>query len=1222
MSRADLIDIESRDEGQCTTGPSIARSALRTYDDSPSSPVSPSAIIDIYVDPVRGSDAAGVDGRSAPFRTLTRALREVPHAPIGDATFTPSNSYVIHLWPGTYTARAEDSYMAGGTGPAGTDPFGAEFQGGTTVAFDQRKGTRDLPIVIQAAHPSERPLLNFRLSFRSVQHVHLKNLCVEIPEDMASTGDDAVHIARVPRDRSAAEGDLPTHHVLIRGCEINGGGVRPPRTDDDADTMASPAARSVSGEVVKVNQCQSVFIERCEIYGTAAGNGNCVDFVAVQFGHVVDCDLHDSQTDWAIYAKGGSAFIRIEGNRIHDSAKGFSAGEGTDVASLVPPWWHYEAYAVQFVNNIVYNTAGAGVNVQGGYDVLVAHNTLYNVGLGEGMTSSQMVSLAYGRRNCNARSAECTDWLSLPAGQQAWATTSRDDADMVPNRYVYILNNILLMDTSVVSGFNVFSIANAIPDTSAAGFEGDRDAAHMPTARYPDATSLPFPLQADRDLDVRGNFVGIVGMTAPIPQDTLIDPDYSQSAAFYDGFRTAASPNRNDGQSPALNTAGGRDDFLNPTPGGNVFQPETTSKVVSPLPGPVGTWEADLPALPSSLADGTPVPARDAPWATMHDVYLDLDKVCRRSDRLPGARVRGPVTDNYVRDWTLGPATGSYDDGREPSTHADFFTTSDVWNQRASATPHFNSSGQPVNETPQYGAGTAPNNIMFARVSRNVAGVASAGTAEFLFSEFGTGGNYVSLGTAPFSFAAADRQTSASLPWHLDATTSTHMCLAAQISADDDPFVPPTLVGLAPGWPERDTMVLNDNNKAQRNIFESPIPMSAGGSSGGGGAGAGASVSGITFYAVAHNAATYTRDMHLRCRTVAGAEQPPADEAKWLRSARVGIVGEGKGEGPSPFRPGETITLRRMQPGENRWVGLTVEAPNFKSAALPPLVLEEIVDGGVVNGFSVAARPAPLAFVVEDNLASHVGVLSRAAAAFGSEAAARESLRAAVLLKSFTDEARRRWWLLRLLALLWQLVARLLGLKPRPGGEVRLSSYAGFFVGGQPLLDAVASALLEAAGGDVFGVREALAALNDAAARRDVVNVALAHASLLNKLDALMTMLQKAQGDPADVLQNVRWQSDLYDRTPKLRETALAASVREACQSFMRGFTAGEVREADFPDFVRASLPSLVETDRLFAGGGLEARIKELERSLGSARAAQKAHREYLLALQSLAAQN
>jgi hypothetical protein len=44
---------------------------------------------------------------------------------------------------------------------------------------------------------------------------------------------------------------------------------------------------------------------------------------------------------------------------------------------MVPPWLQYEAYAVRVTNNAVSQTAGAALGVAGGYDVLVAYNTVY-----------------------------------------------------------------------------------------------------------------------------------------------------------------------------------------------------------------------------------------------------------------------------------------------------------------------------------------------------------------------------------------------------------------------------------------------------------------------------------------------------------------------------------------------------------------------------------------------------------------------------------------------------------------------------------------------------------------------------------------------------------------------------------------------------------------------------------------------------------------------------
>src|SRR5262249_29891330 len=92
-------------------------------------------------------------------------------------------------------------------------------------------------------------------------------------------------------------------------------------------------------------------------------------------------------------------------------------------------------------------------------------------------------------------------------------------------------------------------------------------------------------------------------------------------------------------------------------------------------------------------------------------------------------------SDFYVRRWT-GTAS-SFDNGAEPSTHADFFDTSDVWNQVGSAPEAPSASGYVPGENAQrIGA-----NHAFVRVSRRAAAAAAAPsttvTAHFFAADFG-----------------------------------------------------------------------------------------------------------------------------------------------------------------------------------------------------------------------------------------------------------------------------------------------------------------------------------------------------------------------------------------------------------------------------------------------------------------------------------------------------
>lgn len=73
-------------------------------------------------------------------------------------------------------------------------------------------------------------------------------------------------------------------HILLRTTTIRG--------------LGTIANYDVPQEVLKANQCQHVYIENCDISGAWE---NAVDFVAVQYGHVVGSRIHRSG-DWATCA--------------------------------------------------------------------------------------------------------------------------------------------------------------------------------------------------------------------------------------------------------------------------------------------------------------------------------------------------------------------------------------------------------------------------------------------------------------------------------------------------------------------------------------------------------------------------------------------------------------------------------------------------------------------------------------------------------------------------------------------------------------------------------------------------------------------------------------------------------------------------------------------------------------------------------------------------------
>ena len=246
-------------------------------------------------------------------------------------------------------------------------------------------------------------------------------------------------------------------HVLLRGVEVRG-------TRGGGQT-----------EAVKVNQSQHIYIEDSDVHG--AGD-NAIDFVAVQYGHIVRSRIHDAN-DWCAYTKGGSAYIRVADNEIYDCGTGgFAAGQGTGFQFMVAPWIHYEAYGIEVVNNVIRDTWGACLGVMGGYDILFAHNTCYRVG-----TRSHVLEVGLGGRGCDGHDvAACRP--SLDAG--GWGVLG-EGGDFIPSRHVWLLANLVYNPPGVHAAWQHLSVGGP--------------------AAAPAESHLVGLQRADDDLRLRGNLV-------------------------------------------------------------------------------------------------------------------------------------------------------------------------------------------------------------------------------------------------------------------------------------------------------------------------------------------------------------------------------------------------------------------------------------------------------------------------------------------------------------------------------------------------------------------------------------------------------------------------------------------------------------------------------------------------------------------------------------------
>ncbi|MCX5751387.1 MAG: right-handed parallel beta-helix repeat-containing protein, partial [Candidatus Saganbacteria bacterium] len=380
-------------------------------------------VTDIWIDPVSGSDTASGNDRVHPIRTITAAWARIP-----SGSSLTGTGYRLQLLPGTYEAYDTP------------DPE-------VPAQLDSCHGTSQYPIIIQSADGQNKVQLP-GLQIDDCSYLYFINLNTV----GASAGGDGFHLTN-------------SDHLLIRGCEINGND-------------------QVVGEVLKANQCQYVYVETSNIHHSSYNTA--LDFVAVQHGHIVKNQIHDAE-ETAMYLKGGSAYFRIEANEIYNANNsGFLAGEATGFEYFTNPWLHYEAYDIKFINNIIHDTAGAGMGVNGGYNILLAYNTLYRVG-----SVSHAIEIVHGGRGCGADPSHIAQaQINHDAG--GWGVAAASSSIFyIPCRNVYAFNNIVYNPAPFQSAWSHFST------------RGEATGADAPPA----GCNVPLPSRADTNLVIKGDFI-------------------------------------------------------------------------------------------------------------------------------------------------------------------------------------------------------------------------------------------------------------------------------------------------------------------------------------------------------------------------------------------------------------------------------------------------------------------------------------------------------------------------------------------------------------------------------------------------------------------------------------------------------------------------------------------------------------------------------------------
>ncbi len=430
----------------------------------------------------------------------------------------------IRLAPGTYAPTATPNY------------------------WESRWGTRSAPIVIESrtgiASSVRLPSINmFGARFLTLQDVTIQSKF------------DPFHCEQCA-------------DIVVRNSVI--AGIGDPRRDQGPQ------------ETIKVNQSTNVSLVGNDISGAT---DNAIDFVAVQGGLVARNRIHRAR-DWCTYVKGGSASIVLEQNHVHDCGTGgITAGQGTGLEFMSAPWVRFEAYDIAIRSNVIHDIEGAGFGVNGGYDVVVAHNSMQRVG-----ERDHVIEVVFGERSCDGNATACA--ARIVAG--GWGPSAPGgDPVYVGNRGVRIANNLVVNPSPYRSQFTHFAI-------------------YQPRLLPVNGTG-PNPAVADDDLRITGNVIA----NGPADLELGVGPDQGCQDT---------NPTCNAAQLRADNSI-------------NAGAVDATDLLGALTPG-AALLNATVPGIPAFAWDDTTVPAGTIP----NDVTTDRDGRVRTGTAPVGAYAARPFT--------------------------------------------------------------------------------------------------------------------------------------------------------------------------------------------------------------------------------------------------------------------------------------------------------------------------------------------------------------------------------------------------------------------------------------------------------------------------------------------------------------------------------------------------------------------------------------------------
>lgn len=232
---------------------------------------------------------------------------------------------------------------------------------------------------------------------------------------------------------------LVLEHLTLENASVNGLNI------DDGGSYDTPAEHVVlrdltvravgtggNNDCIKLSGVDRFFLLGSDISGCDAGDA--VDMVGCHDGVIAGNRIHDTPGSGGIQAKGGSSGTLVHGNRFEDvGGRSINAGGSTGLEFFRPLDAPYEAAALRVVANVFVRSGDTPIAFVGCDGCVFANNTIVD-----------------------------------PQARVARILQETVEARFVPSRDGLFVNNVVVFQTSVVSGPDRF--VNVGPDTAPESF--------------------------------------------------------------------------------------------------------------------------------------------------------------------------------------------------------------------------------------------------------------------------------------------------------------------------------------------------------------------------------------------------------------------------------------------------------------------------------------------------------------------------------------------------------------------------------------------------------------------------------------------------------------------------------------------------------------------------------------------------------------------------------